>query len=500
MLRKVSILVFGLIVASLFFRCSDDFDKNDKGVMFGKKSHRQVHYLSGDKTQDVLKKFEIAASKSKKMKLFTKSGASQRSNVGTIDYSEIMEVIDTIGNVNYTFRVLNHPEDDKNTFHNLVLKEMGEEEFKILLIKYQHFDSNYKFNDNTTFKSINLTSSDPCDNEPIRIPGVGGSYDPDQPNPGSGGGGGDSSPQIDYSDCLAYLQVSCCLNTDGHFGNNKSCICPEGEKGYTILVNFCNPLNPSHTIVHSGRNMNFDPCGPDGDVGVLVPIVSSPCEELERFQKAYENQTINQYEHTINQLKIKAQGTNENGWAFPLNSNGLYGVPSVVPSVGSSVKMAERVGGNYVGCFHNHTNHNLTNSVPMFSALDVRMLRSYARDHNMSSNEKNYSVYFIGLVTKSENVYMLKIKDWNKIDAFFSSPKNLKDLDEMLMKKYTNLKLTGNFSQSNLEKEFLKILNQLDIGVGFFEEISVTNSDGSSEKKWHEITLDSNNNLIKNKC
>jgi hypothetical protein len=221
---------------------------------------------------------------------------------------------------------------------------------------------------------------------------------------------------------------------------------------------------------------------------------------LERFQKAYDNQTINQYEHTINQLKIKAQGTNENGWAFPLNSNGLYGVPSVVPSVGSSVDMSQRLGGNYVGCFHNHTNHYLTNSVPMFSAHDVRMLRSYARDHDISSNEKNYSVYFIGLVTKSENVYMLKIKDWNKIDAFFSSPKNLKDLDEMLMKKYTNLKLTGNFSQSNLEKEFLKILNQLDIGVGFFEEISVTNSDGSSEKKWHEITLDSNNNLIKNKC
>jgi hypothetical protein len=109
MLRKVSILVFGLIVASLFFRCSDDFDKNDNGVMFGKKSQRQVNYLKGDKTEDVLKKFEIAASKSKKMKLFAKSGAAQRSNVGIIDYSTIMQVIDTIGNVNYTFRILNHP-------------------------------------------------------------------------------------------------------------------------------------------------------------------------------------------------------------------------------------------------------------------------------------------------------------------------------------------------------------------------------------------------------
>ncbi|MFN4198063.1 MAG: hypothetical protein ACK4FS_03450, partial [Flavobacterium sp.] len=226
----------------------------------------------------------------------------------------------------------------------------------------------------------------------------------------------------------------------------------------------------------------------------------SPCEELERFQKAYKNQTINQYEHTINQLKIKAQGTNENGWAFPLSSDGFYGVPSVVPSVGSSVRMAERLGGNYVGCFHNHTNHNLTNSVPMFSAHDVRMLRSYARDHDISSNEKNYSVYFLGLVTKDESVYMIKIKDWDKIKTYFDSPSNFKKLHEDLVRKYKVLKENGNSTKINLEKVFLKTLLDLDIGVGLFEEINVTNSDGSSEKKWHEINLDSNNNIIKNKC
>jgi putative chitinase len=178
----------------------------------------------------------------------------------------------------------------------LVLKEYDEEEFKILLIKYQNFDSDYKFNENTTFKSVNLASSDPCDNEPIPISGSGGNQDnPDYgiPNPGSGGGpggsGGNETPsQNDYSNCWGYLQIPCCHNI--HFAEFSGCKCPEGEKGYTFLLNFCNSKLPPLSIVHSGRTMNFDPCGPDGDVGVLVPIEDDECKtSKDELKKIFPN-------------------------------------------------------------------------------------------------------------------------------------------------------------------------------------------------------------------
>jgi len=480
MLRKLSILVFGLIVASLFFRCSDNFDKNDNGVMFGKKSQRQINYLKGEKAENVLKKFEMAASKSKKMKLFTKNGAAQRSNVGTIDYSEIMEVIDTIGNLNYTFRVLNHPEDDENTFHNLVLKEMGEEEFKILLIKYQHFDANYKFNENTTFKSINLTSSDPCDNEPIRIPVLGGTYDPDQPNPGSGGGGDDSSPQIDYSDCLAYLQVTCCRNTDGHFGNDKTCVCPEGEKGYTILINFCNPLNPSHTIVHSARTANLDPCGPDGDVGVLVPVNKDDCKKINNMmQPEFENMVDD-----IDLLKAHINGSSVERSISYKKTVDFDGTPTIskVHKIGTHNSVEIMTGGFFYGSIHVHP----IGKDPMFTWKDIK---SFAEQYDETVNSRKEDL-FIMIVCPNDLVYCLRIEDpqtfVDKVNEFWDNPK-LGSTEEKKKKKANNITKEVYKNDSNNERAFLKMFENYGLSL-YKADQSVSN--------WSKLSLNQTSNSV----
>ncbi len=50
-----------------------------------------------------------------------------------------MEAIDTLGIKNYTFKILNHPEDNYKTFHNLVLTEK-ENSLEVTVLKYEMSD------------------------------------------------------------------------------------------------------------------------------------------------------------------------------------------------------------------------------------------------------------------------------------------------------------------------------------------------------------------------
>ncbi len=54
--------------------------------------------------------------------------------IGVIKYDEIRQVIDTLGKINYTFRV-EHSESDYKTFFNLILQEK-EGYSSVKLLKY----------------------------------------------------------------------------------------------------------------------------------------------------------------------------------------------------------------------------------------------------------------------------------------------------------------------------------------------------------------------------
>ncbi|MBS4039785.1 MAG: hypothetical protein KGZ81_04225 [Flavobacteriales bacterium] len=354
MKKKVLILTLLLFATGLFWHCSEEI--HDNAVTFGVKHKKpQIKYLKGAEAKLVMNQLEKKVSKSK-LRILGKAGTYARSNEGTIDYSEIMQVIDTLGNTNYTFRITNHPEDSDQIFHNLVYSQI-DEEIKLILVKYENFDQDYQFNAFTTFTTYSLISDDPCPENPIPISGGGGgagSFDPGIPNPGSGGGGGSVggyTPTPDYSSCWYLMQIPCCHKK--HFGEDSSCICNEGEKGYTILFNTCNTSLPP-AIIHSGKNTNIDPCNPDGDFGVLYPPVKPPCEVLKEMMDPlkYNAQAY------INVLKSMLPNANVE-YAFSFKrildpSTGSYSYPPQQLIAGSfdAVKMPGGV--NYYGGIHLH--------------------------------------------------------------------------------------------------------------------------------------------------
>lgn len=436
-----------------------------------------MHYLSGDKAQDVLKKFEIAASKSKKMKLFTKNGASQRSNVGTIDYSTIMQVIDSLGNINYTFKIINHPEDDENTFHNLVLKELGEEEFKILLIKYQHFDANYKFNENTTFKSINLTSTEPCNNEPIPISGGGGgggTYDPGIPNPGSGGSGGSGTYNpSDSPSCWETLYIRCCHNTEFHYGNSSDCICPEGERGATIIYNICDITRPPTFII--GRNTNIDPCNPDGEVGVLVPLTKDDCDVLKDLLKPEKTNLLNK----INQLIPKTSLPDEQGYVFKmlLDSDDNEDYLPAIPVNGNGLSIYFNLNNFTYGTIHTHP----AGGINMFSFEDIETL--YATYSTVTGSVRK-SMVFTSIVCANGAVYTLRVGDPTQLNSLLNAFKNPPiTVQETEVQKYERIEknfLNKYKNEPDLEKAFLELTE--NFGIKLFK--LNTSKDG-----WNELIL-----------
>ena len=116
--------------------------------------------------------------------------------------SEIREVIDTLGKVNYTFRV-DHPESSNEKFFNLVLQEKNEES-TVKLFEYTmtpEFALQYRqtlslVNYYGTVKQTTIESNRPCpENDFLVIVGPdptstsGGSS-----SNGSGGGGGGGNP------------------------------------------------------------------------------------------------------------------------------------------------------------------------------------------------------------------------------------------------------------------------------------------------------------------
>ncbi|MFN3942757.1 MAG: hypothetical protein ACK4K1_08990 [Flavobacterium sp.] len=492
MKKKVLILTLLLIATGLFWHCSEEI--HDNAVTFGVKHKKpQIKYLKGAEAKLVMNQLEKKVSKSK-LRILGKAGTYARSNEGTIDYSEIMQVVDTLGNTNYTFRIINHPEDTEQKFHNLLYSQL-DEEIKLILVKYENFDQNYQFSAATTFTTYNLISDDPCPENPIPISGGGGSggaFDPGIPNPGSGGGGGSVGGYTppDYSSCWNLLKIYCCHNK--HAGEFAGCICPEGERGSTILFNTCNTSLPA-VIIHSAKNTNIDPCNPDGDFGVLYPPVKPPCEVLKDLLKT-DKQNI---KPIINQLKQKIANNSKNEWASShemkniydpdTNTNNMtYSNSELIEGTPNSVSVM--LGTDFVGSTHSHPK----DSYPIFSWGDLETLRDTYKDCRNSLK----GFVSIQIVCYNKNnpaqplVYSLRINDFakldNKINSDWDDSKlNGKSNEEKLDFIHKDLARSYKTNENNLESFFL--YNFKDYGIDLFK----ANND---QTNWSKLSLNPTTN------
>jgi lysozyme family protein len=243
----------------------------EKGL--GRKSGITTEYLKGAEAK------RIANTLKTKFTNLGENGQQQslsRTDYETIDYNNILLVVDSLGVRNYIFRVTNHPEDDYKTFHNLVMTDKNGE-LELTLMKYamtdvfaQEYQERLKkfqeFKGTVTAKG--LLSTNPCedietdfsDNEDNpEVGGGGGSYDGgiEGPSGSQGGGGTEETVCLDVS-----LSVVCeCQRSYPDWESYLASICGNGSNpGYdvTLVVTYTN-------ICPMGLNR----CAPGGVIGVL---------------------------------------------------------------------------------------------------------------------------------------------------------------------------------------------------------------------------------------
>lgn len=215
--------------------------------------------------------------------------------LGEIDYSEITEVIDSLGIANYTFRITNHPADDYKTFHNLVLTSK-DSELEVHLVKYvmteslaQDVQQNGKMNYfEGTVQATDLSKG--------LDPGEGGGGNPGNNCPpistgGNGGGTGDPNPsdgdppEGDWEGgCGSYLDVS------------YACICGRTFESWDEVMSNTTGCNTAaypvitrvvwKTIVcRQSKGRDLSPCAVEGTFAVNQ-TTNNPCEKAKPLANA----------------------------------------------------------------------------------------------------------------------------------------------------------------------------------------------------------------------
>lgn len=231
--------------------------------------------IEARKVADILKK-ELRDNGNSDL-ISTKANSTQmRLNEFEIDYNDILLVLDTLGVKNYTFKVINHPDDSEAIFHNLVLNEDEYNNRKLLMLKYEKVNQSLPFNQfqGTISKKGISNETNPCDNGTyyanfdtgLIVPGNGGAVGTLPPSVGSippnnSGSGGDDSGSVPHL-TLHFLCNSCTFSASSWaaFSTHRD------EKGnvwaFTIIVGRSSSAPTTLT----------DPCNPDGSIGVVEPV------------------------------------------------------------------------------------------------------------------------------------------------------------------------------------------------------------------------------------
>ncbi len=274
-----------LFFISNFLTSCQSEDMYIKNEGNGVKSGVKIKHLKGIDAKKAENLLKSVLSESGGLQLGSGNNA-MRTDEESIDYNNILLVLDTLGIKNYTFKILNHPDDNYKTFHNLVLTEK-EGTLELAVMKYEMTDlfandynsflkTFYEFQGKISALGLS-TALDPC-TEIIRDypatnpsdPDEGGGYVPPPTgdpgaNPGDAGPGG---PGECYS-MNFYFECSCGrrYNTWDDYINS---ICGDGSyPGYNITM----------VVVYSLSNncrLPGEPCSPNGVIGVIEP--DNPCK------------------------------------------------------------------------------------------------------------------------------------------------------------------------------------------------------------------------------
>jgi len=288
----------------LFFVLScggDDFlnkrDATDSIIVNEFNNWVKVTKITGDKVASIIEKLKKENNIFNNFDTEDKHGRLYKTdNNGTINYNEILEVIDTLGNSNYTFGIDNHPLQDEKTFYNLVVNGFNNNDgLKVFLVKYEmsdEFANQYNNGQKKLYEFTGNITSYPLGSkntlcEQIKTPIKGGeNY--------SGGGASGNVGDTGYGDAGGNyadgssgggVGASCtsisfvcddCGNSYSNREDYSSSVCGKGSYGLTIIFTYesfssCRPLTTG--------------CSPGGSFGIINPTNPEPIDHIAELEK-----------------------------------------------------------------------------------------------------------------------------------------------------------------------------------------------------------------------
>lgn len=420
----------------------------------------------------------------------------------SIDLDEIYEVIDSIGNSNYSFR-LNLDDDDLNTFHNLIVyKKVGSSSPNVYVLEFvinddildefiffQDFgkfagtikrysleDFNTSISKSSKFSNAKQPNPDdcPCDEDTI------------EPNDNTNNGGGsvpnsstDNPPPSD-GDCGLVRYVMGCSGSNGDFWHLSSAC---GPKDYTntMYVRHCGIDDPD--VILYLKNYPDDCQNSCEDEIIDLTALLPPNQENQEGCIKLNNLLTNvEFKNAISHLKTSVQNneTFERGYEISKNSDGVI---NTNPKVGGFGGVGLDSGGDIIGGMHTHT----SSGYPMFSGFDIVTLRAYYLNGlNTNSSLKHTDVFSV--VVTNEGTYAITISAYNMLSYIANITDNNtrgSDLDDILQYLYDN------DSNGSPEADLLKFFNsitpipaiklyQLNFDGTQFEELSLKPNSNTS--------------------
>jgi hypothetical protein len=483
---KKSIL---LILILLQFSCNleEEFitEKNHLG-------NNRIRYLYGEEALKKSKNLESKIMTSHRIDVLSRTNIALNTNEGIVDYTKVLEVVDENNNVNYTFKITNHPEDSETVFHNLVLSNENTSDEKVLLLKYESdtpTNSIVNFNGTVTRKSI-TSATNPCDTSTSDIDFTGntgsdnGSAIPipgdnniiaTPPNLGGTSGSNSGNSLSDTSD-IEFMCNSC------NFSSNT-------WSGFSIHKDAQGQMYP-FTIIYthnktSNTNTNINPCDPNGNIGIINDsVVKTPCEELKNIS---DSDNTN-FKLKINELKQHSVAPNsDKEYGFELKRvNSADGSKKYVANDVKYIGInggSLIIGDNILGGAHCHTDkgHSMHSFTDIKNLLDTYDYATPLR--------KPLVVTF--LVAKDKvsgiiNTYALKINDEESFRSQVNEALDKPDIaslpyDEKLKALNAVLGFKYDDKPTDLEKVFLEEYKLFGI--------SLYKSDNLELNNWKKLEL-----------
>jgi hypothetical protein len=492
---------FNLLVLSfLFYSCDAEQE-----FLHGKlQSQRSSRMLTGKEATEVALLLKSKLNATTPIKPVTELS---RNNGIEIDYTKILEVIDSVGIKNYTFLIKNHPEDDNKTFHNLIMNVKPTNELEVYLYKYmltevfalaynQGLATMAQLRGKVNPKDFLLNI--PCpEEELISIFNPANPSDNDDGNdvggigmPGDGGTGGEVGGDDTGGDCLTFSVSWVCS-----CGASAATLEDLRDEGHAIPVNGVNytatmVLTLSYSLT---CRVASNPCTGDGDFGVIPPEMDDPCAQLKKLSQKLS------FTSKMNILKYNVpNGTVEKGFRLNEmegneNSPIIEGTANGVNYQFDQIQTNEELYKTY-GTAHNH-NANNPKHIGVFTPEDLGPLLGLGINEQLPDNPWRSDVpkKAIIFVTTNRGLFALKINDITKLQAFWNDYllwDQLKSVEFFYQKfhhkdKYNILPTSSHDEQV---KGFLRFMQDYDIGVDLYE------GNQSNYLNWRKLNLVNNGN------